>query len=107
MEERGYSSQRAFARDYNLPRQTFRRLLSGQRVDPESLQQIAESIGIPIDVFYRLCGYLPEDETRNRLLQEISLMLSGLEDEQQRRMQDLIREEVARLKEQDDDEKRG
>jgi transcriptional regulator with XRE-family HTH domain len=104
MEERGFESQRAFARHYDLPRQTLRRLLSGQRVDPESLNEIATALSLPVETFFRLCGYLPTEEARSALLDEVEALLRGLDRDAQRRVRDIVREEVVRLQDADEDE---
>ena len=97
MDDRGFASERAFARRYNLPRMTLRRLLAGERVDVDSLILVAEALDVPVEVFFQLCGYLPVERSRSRLLDEVEALLRGLDPDAQRRIRDLVRDEVQRL----------
>jgi hypothetical protein len=91
MADEGFDSERAFVQHYRLPRMTLRRLLAGQRVEVESLIQVAERLDVPPAVFFRLCGYLPDEEHRSHLLAEVEALLGGLPEEAQRRLRDLVR----------------
>jgi hypothetical protein len=97
MEKEGIESARAFAAHYNLPRMTVQRILDGQRVEPESLNQVAEALKISPELLFRLCGYLPSNETRALLLDEMEAVLRELPLEEQRRIRDMVLEEVQRL----------
>lgn len=97
MQVEGIGSVRAFATHYNLPRMTVQRIMDGQRVDPESLNQIAEALHVSPELLFRLSGYLPSSETRNLLLDELEAVLRKLSPEDQRRLRDMVLEEAHRL----------
>jgi transcriptional regulator with XRE-family HTH domain len=93
MEELNYSSERSFALYLGVSYSTVNRLLRGARVDPDSLQQIADALHIPIENLYRLSGYLPPEEAKSQVLREIEHLMRELPEADQRRILDLIRVE--------------
>ncbi|MBN1122793.1 MAG: helix-turn-helix transcriptional regulator [Anaerolineae bacterium] len=104
MEERSIGSGRAFARYLDLPRMTVARMLNGERVDPETLVQVAGALDVPVEMLYRLCGYLPPAEDQSLVFREVEALLRNLDRDTQRHIRDLVREEVDRLKSSDQPE---
>ena len=72
-------------------------MLNGERVGPDTLAQVAEALGVPVEMLYRLCGYLPPEEDQSMVLQELEALLRSLDRDTQRHIRDLVREELARL----------
>jgi transcriptional regulator with XRE-family HTH domain len=93
MEERRFSSERAFALHVGISPRTLGRILDGEKVDPESLQKIAAVLNLPVENLYRLAGYLPPEEARTQLLREIEHLLRRLPEDTQRRILDMVRVE--------------
>jgi transcriptional regulator with XRE-family HTH domain len=93
MEELNYSSERSFALYLGVSYSTVNRLLRGARVDPDSLQQIADALHVPVENLYRLAGYLPPEEAKTQVLREIEHLMRELPEADQRRILDLIRVE--------------
>lgn len=58
---------------------------------------MAEALGVPVEILYRLCGYLPPAEDQSLVLQELEALLRGLDRDTQRHIRDLVREELDRL----------
>jgi transcriptional regulator with XRE-family HTH domain len=93
MEELNFSSERSFALHLGVSYSTVNRLLRGARVDPDSLQQIADALHVPVENLYRLAGYLPTEEAKSQVLREIEHLMRELPEADQRRILDLIRVE--------------
>jgi transcriptional regulator with XRE-family HTH domain len=110
MEELNYSSERSFALYLGVSYSTVNRLLHGARVDPDSLQQIADALHVPVENLYRLAGYLPPEEAKSQVLREIEHLMRELPEADQRRILDLIRVEHKHRQSQehltDDDRRR-
>jgi transcriptional regulator with XRE-family HTH domain len=93
MEELNYSSERSFALYLGVSYSTVNRLLHGARIDPESLQQIANALHVPVENLYRRAGYLPPEEAQTQVIREIEHLMRELPEADQRRILDLIRVE--------------
>ena len=91
MAERNFTSERSFALFLSVSPRTLGRILSGAKVDPESLQRIADALHLPIENLYRLAGYLPPEEAKPQLLREIEHLLWELPEADQRRILDIVR----------------
>lgn len=93
IEERQFPSERAFALHTGVSPRTVGRILSGEKVDPESLQKIAEALNIPVENLYRMAGYLPPEEASAVVLREVEHLLRQLPEASQRRILDMVRVE--------------
>lgn len=91
IQERHFPSERAFALHAGISPRTLGRILRGKKVDPESLQLIADGLQVPVEDLYRLAGYLPPEEAHTQLLHEIEYLLRQLPEADQRRILDMVR----------------
>lgn len=91
MRERHFPSERAFAAHAGLSPRTLGRILRGKKVDPESLQLIADALQVPVEDIYRLAGYLPPEEAQSQVLHEVEYLLRQLPEADQRRILEVVR----------------
>lgn len=93
MKDHHFPSERAFAAHAGISPRTLGRILRGEKVDPESLQNIAVALNIPVEILYRLADYLPPDEARSQVLHEIENLLRQMPEADQRRILEVVRVE--------------
>jgi transcriptional regulator with XRE-family HTH domain len=104
MEERRFSSERSFAQHVGISPRTLGRILDGEKVDPESLQKIAEGLNLPVENLYRRAGYLPPEDVKEQVIREMEHLLRQLPEASQRRILDMVRVEHKHSVEQQQEE---
>jgi transcriptional regulator with XRE-family HTH domain len=93
IKERHFHSERAFAAFAGISPRTLGRLLRGEKVDPESLQLVADALKVPVENLYRLAGYLPPEEAQSQVLREMESLLRQMPESDQRRILEMVRVE--------------
>ena len=92
MKQRSWS-QAQLARESGVSRQTISYWFSGKskKPDQESLQKIADALGLPVEEVYRAAGILPGVSNKEKLAQQILKELEDLPEEEQEGIVDYIR----------------